>query len=841
MKRKIKICLLINFALFIISSVHCQNLQKVKILEKPKKFLVPKKYTGKDREIFINDKSRKRSENLWMVVSDRSNNYTFDKPGGSGKKEETLKFGQVFYVIDEDKEWIKLGKLEEIENKRNTKLEVYGWILKDNMLLWNNGLSTENSIHLKAFLLNKLKQVRIDQSLQEAPYYHDPDFEINKTFAVDNLNLFSFYYIYKIKYDDIGRPIAYLLGKESHYNPAYRSDLLLGWVSSHRVDEWNTRLALTPNFGIYAFPERKSNINNLRARGYINHNQAIDYVKNTPNENHNNPNNIIWDQDPAKGSSPYISKSDPKRFANSVIRFPVLKYHKNEKYYKSGVIKELITNASARNDSRVVTGRKDLIVSTSKEFQNLNVFFLIDGTNERFANQITNMTNIIKEINSDTEQFKRIQTGIGVYKDCNNSENHYKREALTRDVNKTIDFLHNIRWGQPDRDDEYNCVISALWETLRKANFETDATNVIVHIGDQPDIGNTKRRGRDAKKYSSEKKQKNIEEMISDYHINLISLDFENKNDRASDDFQLSERLLINDLYKNMLLEIDIEGVEFRESYLEDFEEGINEIRVTNFPYIFSFKIPFTGNYLKPSELRTFILNNIQEVKIQQQNTKLELEKIEKEGLKKQPSSGVYSVEAIHIIRKALKKREEGLTEKEIVAMLEKADGTSFYSEVFLPATSKAHGAKHLPWCYVMFLPREDLDNYIKQLKKLENAMDNPGDKKRELLQETLADLAETLTGQQSAKSLKKINIDDIEQLLAGIKDQGLDVQSRYKVRLVDITDTRKFPNRELNKFQRRTSEKLRTLEGIYNDNEYEFMYDSGYNKYYWIPFSEIF
>jgi len=840
MNYRFKIILIAVVLFAISSSSNGQRLDDVKIVQKPEKFLLPKKYTGEDRMKFINDKSRKRSDKLWIVVNDRSSNFTFDKPGGAGKKYQELEFGQVFYVIDEDNEWINIGKSDETQNNRKARLEIYGWVQKEKMLLWNNGLLTGNSIHLKAFLLNKLKQVRLNQSLNEAQYYHDPDFEMNGTTPVDVLDLYSFYYIYKIKYDDVGRPRAYLLGRDSKFNPILRSDLLLGWVSTHRIDEWNTRLALAPNFGNNAFPERKKDIENLRARGYEKYQHAVAYSKNIPDTDHNDPGNIIWDEDPVKGMSAYISESDPKRFSTNVIRFPVLKYHKNFHFYKSGVVQEFNFESQSIDKAKVNSERKDLFDSANKELENLNVFFLVDGTNSKMANQVTSLTSLMKSIDSDRSQFKRIRTGIGVYKDCSNPNTHYKRVALSTDVNKTTTFLQNIKWGQEDAD-EYNCVISAFWESLNKADFDKKATNVIVHLGDQPDIVIRKIRGPDAKKYSSEAKKKEIRQMVSDFHINLISLDIENKNDEASDDFQITHRSFINDLYKKLLEEINLEGMSFKKSFLQDFDDGVTEIQVSNFPYVYSFKIPTSGNALGPNVMSSFVEKKLKEIKINKLKTKVESDKIEKNGLKKQPSSGLLSDEAKHIIRLALKKRNKGLTDEEIYAMLQKADGTSFYSEVFLPSSSKKHGAKHDPWCYVMFLPREDLGNYINQLKKLVNAMELPGDKKRELLQVTLADLAETLTGQQSAKSLKKINIDDIEQLLAGIKDQGLEIEKKFDIKLEDITDTRKFPDNQLNKFQRRISKKVKALEYIYRDNEYEFMYDSGSNKYYWISFAEIF
>jgi len=105
---------------------------------------------------------------------------------------------------------------------------------------------------------------------------------------------------------------------------------IVGWVRKSRFIEWNTRIALEPNFSKEAFNERKFNQNlSVIAFG------KKASVENYANNGSINEEDIYWNIDPILLNSTNLGDTNPRRFKGKVFRFPLLSQSSN--YYKSSL------------------------------------------------------------------------------------------------------------------------------------------------------------------------------------------------------------------------------------------------------------------------------------------------------------------------------------------------------------------------------------------------------------------------------------------------------------------------------------------------------------------------
>ena len=176
--KTIKLLTLVVFTFSMMSTSYGQKYSR--IMGKPEKFERPIDYAAEaDKERFQNARDRYSKDQPWIVVSDRENNPTYEKPDKTSPQKETLGFKSYYYVVDEKEEWIHIIQARTSGLKVSKMNKDYGWVPKDNVLLWTSGLVDEQTrIHKKAFLLNKVKDIeRIlrEDSKDFAKIYSGPE------------------------------------------------------------------------------------------------------------------------------------------------------------------------------------------------------------------------------------------------------------------------------------------------------------------------------------------------------------------------------------------------------------------------------------------------------------------------------------------------------------------------------------------------------------------------------------------------------------------------------------------------------------------------------------------
>ena len=470
-----------NFALIIIAlTLSVAAIAQNKVIGQPIKFQNPKDFLNEDdMKQFIQGKGKESKENAWIVVSDRMNNQTYKKGDENSEAETKINFKDWFYVTDQNDEWIHIIKARLGSNLKISKMgKDYGWIKKSNMLLWTSGMLDQNTlIHRKAFLLNKVEDISAileSENKGLVSIYQGP----NTAETVGKKNIYEFYFIYK---KDKGR---YLIGKESRFSSARIDNVLVGWIRDQKTSEWNTRIALEPCFTEDAYNERKENPD-LRMIGFSDLGGANSYA----NTGMLAESKIIWDNDPISRTMEELA-SDGRRFKGTVVRFPMLQNYPSA--FMSGAIGEVTTKSmqdvvSSMNEvnwAEIVESVKD----NTKKQENFNISFVVEGT-RAMGKYKQALLNAMDNIERDFPDFVNIKYSVAIYRDTPEEQVNklYELQELTSDKAKVINFLNKVEFDHWHDNEEYTASLYGLLQTLQKAGFSNEESNIVFLIGNNAD------------------------------------------------------------------------------------------------------------------------------------------------------------------------------------------------------------------------------------------------------------------------------------------------------------------------------------------------------------------
>ncbi|MCD4745506.1 MAG: hypothetical protein K8R58_04340 [Bacteroidales bacterium] len=258
----------------------------------------------------------------WVVYSDCADNYTIEKPNSTSKYKK-LSFLEKFYVLEENDKYIHLIKDTKMsyDGLFSSQAEDYGYVKKDNLLLWNHCLLTvEGKINKKAIIINTFVSAKSTQIKKGGNntniFFENPQLTIK---PYRKFHKFEIFYIYKITDKTV------LLGRNPRIPAGIDiTDIIEGWISKNRVIFWDHRMALEPNWNLNASEERK--FNNIKATVLT---DILSLIK-FGNGEKVKDKAIIWNND-----------SYDERKIGDWMRFPILKVNENENYYHVGVFGEI--------------------------------------------------------------------------------------------------------------------------------------------------------------------------------------------------------------------------------------------------------------------------------------------------------------------------------------------------------------------------------------------------------------------------------------------------------------------------------------------------------------------
>jgi len=460
--------------LCVLNTAYAQSKLKrnTKIIQIPQKYIKP---TGSVIDTKLEKLPVSGPKNDWVVYSNSDNNPTYDAPNGV-PTDKKMQFMDDFYVVGETETHLRIVKYDPtLVASSSRKVDVkkiesadydYGWVKKDQMLLWRHSLvNSINDFNLRALIVHNVydffKGVGGEHQLT---LYNSP--ELEEEYRNENdIRLFEFLYVFS-KIGD-----SYLVGNSSELprSTVGSQKVIRGWISEKNIELWSDRLCIEPNDDAAASAERRSN--GIKASLLINYQVAEKFKAEGKVPSSNSRKDVLWDRDNYDAGYPPSWK-----------RMPVMSKLDNN-IYKTGVITDIFN----KNNFKVLDPlehaklEKDYNELRDK-MQNINIVFVIDGTESNHSFFVPIINSINKSLNLLENPDKRYKIGAFVY--GKSGEGVVAEHPLTSVHSKVIRGLEKYRdkTGIPQDNDDATDVYVALKAALRAINPKQ--TNIIVLIGD---------------------------------------------------------------------------------------------------------------------------------------------------------------------------------------------------------------------------------------------------------------------------------------------------------------------------------------------------------------------
>ncbi|MEA3500415.1 MAG: type VI secretion system protein TssR, partial [Candidatus Marinimicrobia bacterium] len=530
-----------------------------KILRYPRKYNIP---SNENDLSPVTEKKDKTFAN-WIVYSPINGAKTYSEPSPSSAVKKQLEYMDYYYIIEEDEEFAHIYKDENVQGRDLSKDAIdFGWIHKRELLLWNKCLVTSKyNINKKALVVNTVETIK-GQDIYDLNYVKfrsapskDAEFTGNKS------QMFEYYYVYKTDIDSEGNE-WYLLSTADFIASINDKEEILGWTRKNRLIDWDSRIAVEPNWKKEAQKERR---NKQQLVFWADKESCLKY---SASNNSISDSMKIWDKDSLK-----------KRANGSLPRFPLLQNPKTTQYdnkkvkiLKAGIIGDVKnreeTIISAENFSKVI----DKITKKLIKKKNVNVFFVIDATKSMqpyfgsVKNAITKFMVKVKEKNSNN----KFNFAVGIYRDISEGEEKafkVKEFGNTKDILK---FLSNVAAKDVHNYTFTESMFDGIINSLYDSPVDADGTNFLIVIGDAGNHTKDKAENRE--------KMEIIADLLNEYEYNFLSFQIHNSGTKqeleASAEFVNQFRKIGKLFGEKTNLEINVKGFENYEPKL--INDGLN-------------------------------------------------------------------------------------------------------------------------------------------------------------------------------------------------------------------------------------------------------------------------
>lgn len=422
----------------------------------------------------------------WVVYSDRENNKTYTRPGGT-QVHTTLSWNEPLRIARIS------GKYALVYSEPNKKAAwpkisrdavVKGWVPMDHLLLWDSSLADDKGILYKALICHNT-----DAGTSKSKgysYFHPTD----QSDPVELGSGLKFYYIMK---KDKGGKV--LLADQNNMNGGSQQ-ILIGWLSPDSFIPWNQRSCIEPTWD----------------------EELVDYFVAHNAEVH------VYDMDGDKASTwTYGAKLDipveehyKYRMNPTNLRFPLLDGTKAS---------ELLYECSS-------FGAQDVVVEERRKeeyekLQNINLTIVIDGTQSMKPYFSAVYEAIQKGCEYFDEEHYKIKVGVVIYRDYKDGDGGLVEVfPFSKPDDKALfEFLQNggkygIRSAEPTYTE---ALFYGINTALDKLTVLPGESNVMLVVGD---CGN-------AVNDTKAPTQKELEKKLFDKQVNLLSFQVSQKEHDA--------------------------------------------------------------------------------------------------------------------------------------------------------------------------------------------------------------------------------------------------------------------------------------------------------------------
>jgi hypothetical protein len=823
---------LLLLCLFFLKSLSLQAQEFKKVMGRPYCYERPEDATisGKPYE------EKKRNDAAgWIVISDRNNNATYTGPN-SGQEMKKAAFRDYFFVVEQKDNWlhiVKAGETINLELANPASAEDYGWVEKSKMLLWRAALINPNTkIDIKAFLLHKLAEIKETTSGDKdlITIYDGPE----SGTSLEKRHIFDCFFVYK---KENGR---YLVGMEVSINPSVIDQILVGWIQQDKLVDWDTRLALEPNFEEDAYNERKSNPA-FRINAFNDESSAIDQY----DGKELSKGNILMDFDPINAQKKDVSPLDPHRFAGSRFRPPLLGFV-NGKYFYSGTVGLLAGNSFSGDVGGVNNAESDMRRRQANASE-VDILFVVDGTE-----QMTPYKEGIKRVMDKFTNIyngRSVRVGMVLYKKLNDDadDKSIAVKPLTKTVEEVKQFLNNTPFASSDRNQKYTTLYYAIKEGMAQSNMTPDHTNIVVVMGVQGDYRANEIQKEAAKQNNSKTnvKKEAIVDALAALNAHIIGIEAYNNGEEECITFtrQIKSLMLSTAVqqYQGYSATSDQLGLGAKNPEMPEWADDMKENTLVGGSMTGKIVRPSKGASLSVSELERFSTEIGEKINTEIEGVWKAISKLMAGDPSDVRSNGNFGPAVSKILNDMKKNGNSISTLKKL-----QDEHYKLYIEAYFP--TRIQGANYDLMSFVLFMPERDLGDFIATLERLDVAKTEGMDGKRKALYESFVELLRQYTGNTKLKKKPdEFTMNELQQYMQGVKEEGLKLMnpeksSIFKVKIKDILSEKEMPNPQVNDLVKQISNNLQRLKEIKSKGrEYEFSYTSGDQLYFWIPLEYTF
>lgn len=780
----------------------------------------PDKYRAPYRDIDTSPVSDSERDGItpWFVIALNHNTVTTKMPGESTPY-KTLGYGEGFYVTAERGNYIRIAKDDRPSDFMLSSRAVdYGWVNKDDMLLWNNALlNPETNISLKAMILNTTRALGREINYERIQAFMDP---CRTTPAKYEARVFDLFYVFK--YSDTENSI--LLGRRPYFSALQHVDSdefggIIGWVDLDRVLEWDHRVAIEPNFNDNAVNERfENNITTSIFSAYPGDNPkkwAVDFMRG----NLGPEAEMVWNDDIYDESGSFERRPGYWR------RFPVIG-DSGQDIYKVMVMGELRGELGVIDEEDDMTVRQRLNELINR-VRNINVVFVIDGTNsmgpfyESAINSVQRIVDIFEESGHESAAAKELRFGYVVYRDYLEGDRLVETRQLTSNSQVIVDLLRRV--DARDYNDIYahEAMYYGLRTALTQVFTNPQETNILIHIGDA---------GSHYRDDPSQVPQEEIVRLMAENYCYYIAYQAHHTRDhQAYTDFprQIQE-IMTNtseQLYYKWRSQLG-EDVISERPVLRDIDRNVS--RIENGP---------------PMVLIASSLGEEMDTKYLENEITLAIDEIDKwtdmvveQAREMLERGGGISVIAGETEGMYASSFAPGVYNFLLRMDLDEELLKNYYSQnvqlVVEGYTSRNHSRLNRPlFTPVLLLQRLEFMSIILKVQALRISSHASGDR-RDMLYDAWIELLRRHIGVKPEGYYDEISLEEAASMVFGVPMRTSMLQ---QIQLKDIHDRSIFPDTDLNRYLSRIDFVYRQLERIAHTQNYPYSFMSNDIPYYWI------
>jgi hypothetical protein len=737
----------------------------------------------------------KPGRNIWAVWADRD-----ELTSSNGKR---LNFADRFLVVEEKPDQLHIVSENGTYNSMNDEFigepVDFGWVPKSSVLLWSTALySAKTNFRIKVMTITTpdLMASEVERIRKEGKKMN---FFSNPTTTKENNNelpLFEIFYVFKKEGNRI------LLGRRDNISKGNASYYLMGWVDESKVQLWDMRQVIEPNWDQNSCIERRQN--SVPAALFQNSSEALIYG------NSGDTTRNFWSDDR------YEKKYDPMW-----KRLPV--FSRTDNLIETAVVSDLVNELGKTVDDEELRGLQLKQSELREKRRNINVVFVIDGTESMapyFKSVQTALKNSVRSLyNSDN----RFQFGAIVYKDYTDPANEecYNTISLSNNVDRFCKELESCNTNDPACFDKSisEGMYLGLYKTRALFRGKEKETNVVILLGDAGD-----RKG--AKRIS----EIEVVPVLTKYRINIVALQVNRPANQSYEDFifQVSDIILKSSVQiveeQKALGKLSLLSSSTKPKWKQGNTQDIGFYTLQDGPLAGGLQYTSVGKSL--SEART---SNIIEKMISDMNSGTDsLLRVVDNLLS---SITVIDPTKIGSFSPAVKlyMQDAGFTNEQMEFLTQK-------NYQFLLKTYTSLEVKKLKnpiYKFDIFLDEEELNDLIISLNKIYTP-GLTGYQRRQSFKDAWFEVLRTNYG-VSRSEIESKTFSEIMNLISGLPSPN-PILKQYTFN--DILDISRLPDREFDQILGIIKEKSDLLTKITGNKQFYFM--SNDRAYYWIPQSYL-